>query len=98
MPHGGLGTLAPSQQPSPGVWVERGAIADASVRRIWLRNNENIPITAAGLTATTMAHGSTSGAGGPGSTVVEAAASFTRSSDSLAMTVFASDIVAVSAT
>jgi hypothetical protein len=63
MPHGGLGTLAPSQQPTPGVWVERGAIADAAVRRLWLRSFENVQTTAAGLTATTMLQGATPPAG-----------------------------------
>jgi hypothetical protein len=97
MPHGGLGTLAPSQRPSPGNWVERGDILDSAVRRVWLRAFDNIPITAAGLTATTLKKGSTDpnyAAGGVGVAAVQ----FTRSSDSLVMTVDANDVVAVSAT
>jgi hypothetical protein len=97
MPHGGLGTLAPSQRPSPGNWVERGDILDSAVRRVWLRAFDNIPITAAGLTTTTLKKGSTDpnyAAGGVGVAAVQ----FTRSSDSLVMTVEASDLVAVSAT
>jgi hypothetical protein len=99
MPHGGLGTLTPSQMPSPGVWVERGAIADSAVRRVWIRSFDNIPIAAAGLTATTARRESTNpafntGTGGSGYAAVQ----FTRASDSLVMTVDAADIVAVSAT
>jgi hypothetical protein len=96
MPHGGLGTLAPSQQPTPGIWVERGAIADAAVRRLWLRSFENVQTTAAGLTTTTALQGSGGLVAGAGCGV--AAARFTRSSDSLVMTVAADDIIAVSAT
>jgi hypothetical protein len=73
--------------------VERGAIADAAVRRLWLRSFENVQTTAAGLTATTMLQGGTPPAG-----CGVAAARFTRSSDSLVMTVAADDIIAVSAT
>jgi hypothetical protein len=96
MPHGGLGTLAPSQRPSPGNWVERGAIADGTVRRIWLRQFDNVPISAAGLATTTLKKGSTDSRfdGGVGAAAVQ----FTRSSDSLVMTVDADDIIAVSAT
>jgi hypothetical protein len=97
MSHGGLGTLAPSQRPSPGNWVERGAIADGTVRRVWLRAFDNIPISVAGLATTTLKKGSTDpnyAAGG----VAVAAVQFTRSSDSLVMTVDADDIIAVSAT
>jgi len=96
MPHRGLGTLRPSELPGGASipWVERGAISDASVRRVWVRNFESYQITAAGLTTTTVAQG---GAGGPGSGIPAAAVRFTRSSDGLVMTVDANDIVAVSA-
>jgi hypothetical protein len=97
MPHRGLGTLRPSELPGGASipWVERGAIADNAVRRVWVRNFESHQITAAGLTTTTVAQG---GAGGIGSAGIPAAAvRFTRSSDGLVMIVDANDIVAVSA-
>ncbi len=92
MAHGGLGALAPSQQPGGGAvaWVERGAITDANVRRVWLRNDQNIPTSAAGLTTLTSIFAGASSCGVPG-------ARFTRSSDSLVVTVAADDIIAVSA-
>ena len=97
MPHRGLGTLRPSEQPGGGAvaWVERGAIADNAVRRVWVRNFESYQITAAGLTTTTVAQGRSGGLAGTG--IPTAAVRFTRSSDGLVMTVDANDIVAVSA-
>jgi hypothetical protein len=68
--------------------VERGAITDANVRRVWRRNDLNEPTTAAGLTATTMLQGA--------SLCAVTAARYTRSSDSLVLTVPADDIIAVS--
>lgn len=89
--------LPPSQKPAPGAWVAVGAIANSAVRRVWVRNHDNVATTAAGISAVTI-----SGPGGgvtPNkSTIGLPGFQFTRSADSVVVTVESADLLAVSAT
>jgi hypothetical protein len=92
MAHGNIGALAPSERLSGrNDWQEVGSVPDANVRRLWLRNHLDIPITSAGLTSTTVLVGANRGVGGVG----VPAKRFTQAADGLVRTVETSEIVAV---